>query len=49
MADMMPSSVLVTNEGEGHTAYSADASSCIVDAVDDYLVDGTVPADGTRC
>ncbi|WP_326847435.1 alpha/beta hydrolase [Streptomyces kaniharaensis] len=39
--------VLLTREGEGHTAYGA--SSCIRSSVDAFLVDGTVPAAGTRC
>ncbi|MFI9326496.1 alpha/beta hydrolase [Kitasatospora sp. NPDC052868] len=39
--------VLLTREGEGHTAYGH--SSCIRAAVDGFLVDGTVPAAGTRC
>ncbi|MGW2250091.1 alpha/beta hydrolase [Kitasatospora sp. NPDC001660] len=39
--------VLLTREGEGHTGYGA--SSCIRTAVDAFLVDGTVPAAGTRC
>ena len=40
--------VLLTREGEGHTAYSS-GNQCIRDAVDAYLVDGTVPDDGTVC
>ncbi|MEU9077986.1 alpha/beta hydrolase [Kitasatospora sp. NPDC048538] len=39
--------VLLTRDGEGHTAYGA--SSCIRGAVDTFLVDGTVPAAGTHC
>ncbi|KJS60140.1 alpha/beta hydrolase [Streptomyces rubellomurinus] len=39
--------VLLTREGEGHTAYGA--STCIRASVDAFLVDGTVPAAGTRC
>ncbi|MFC5883828.1 alpha/beta hydrolase [Kitasatospora sp. CM 4170] len=39
--------VLLTREGEGHTGYGW--SACIRTAVDTYLVDGTVPAAGTRC
>ena len=40
--------VLLTREGDGHTAYSS-GNQCIVDAVDAYLVDGTVPEDGLTC
>ncbi|MFF2043193.1 alpha/beta hydrolase [Kitasatospora sp. NPDC058170] len=39
--------VLLTREGEGHTGYGH--SACIRTAVHAYLVDGTVPAAGTRC
>ena len=49
LAQQLSSGVLVTSEGWDHTAYSKDASQCIVDAVEGYLVSGTVPADGVRC
>ncbi|MFC5661863.1 alpha/beta hydrolase [Kitasatospora misakiensis] len=39
--------VLLTREGEGHTGYGH--SACVRTAVAAYLVDGTVPAAGTRC
>ncbi|MFB6889002.1 alpha/beta hydrolase [Kitasatospora sp. NPDC056327] len=39
--------VLLTREGEGHTAYAR--SGCVRAAVRAYFVDGTVPAAGTRC
>jgi pimeloyl-ACP methyl ester carboxylesterase len=48
LASTLSSGTLLTYEGEGHTAYGR-SNSCILDAVDAYLVDGTVPADGTRC
>jgi pimeloyl-ACP methyl ester carboxylesterase len=48
LADTLSSGTLLTYEGEGHTAYGR-SNSCILDAVDAYLVDGTVPAEGTRC
>lgn len=47
-ATLGDSATLLTYEGEGHTAYGR-SNSCILDAVDAYLVDGTVPAAGTRC
>lgn len=40
--------VLLTWEGEGHTAYGR-AGDCINGTVDEYLLAGTVPADGTTC
>ncbi|MFJ9947336.1 alpha/beta hydrolase [Kitasatospora sp. NPDC091207] len=39
--------VLLTREGEGHTAYSR--SACIRASVDTFLTDGIPPAAGTRC
>ena len=39
--------MLLVREGEGHTAYGQD--ECVDDAIDSYLIDLTVPADGTRC
>jgi pimeloyl-ACP methyl ester carboxylesterase len=39
---------LLVYEGEGHTAYGG-RSDCIDDAVDEYLLTLTAPADGTRC
>lgn len=49
LAKQLSSGVLVTSEGWDHTAYSKDASQCVVDAVEGYLVSGTVPADGLHC
>ncbi|MEN0130726.1 MAG: alpha/beta hydrolase [Brevundimonas sp.] len=48
LAKTLSSGVLLTFEGEGHTAYRAE-NACIAKVVDAYLVDGTVPDDGTRC
>ncbi|WP_347568611.1 alpha/beta hydrolase [Isoptericola sp. AK164] len=48
MADALDSGVLVTYEGEGHTAYGR-SNDCIADAVENYLVEGTVPEDGLTC
>ncbi len=39
--------VLLTFEGEGHGAYGQTA--CVTDAVDAYLINGTVPKKGTVC
>ena len=47
MASQLRSGVLVTLEGEGHTAYGQ--SECIRSNVNAYLVEGRVPANGTRC
>jgi hypothetical protein len=48
LSKLLSSGVLLTYKGEGHTAYGV-ANSCLNGAVDAYLLDGTVPADGTRC
>ncbi|WP_265520369.1 alpha/beta hydrolase [Oerskovia flava] len=48
LAETLDSGVLVTWEGEGHTAYGR-ANDCLEDAVDAFLVDGTVPEDGLTC
>ncbi|MBO1416175.1 alpha/beta hydrolase [Streptomyces sp. FH025] len=47
LAGELGNAVLLTREGEGHVAY--DRSACIRTAVNSYLVDGAVPAAGTRC
>ena len=39
---------LLTWEGEGHTAYGR-GGACVDDVVEAYLLDGKVPAEGTRC
>jgi pimeloyl-ACP methyl ester carboxylesterase len=39
---------LLTMVGDGHTAYGGN-SACIDQAVDDYLLGGTLPAAGTSC
>ncbi|AEI10837.1 TAP domain protein [Cellulomonas gilvus ATCC 13127] len=48
LAKILDSGVLLTYEGEGHTAYGR-SNDCIGDAVDGYLLDGEVPGDGTTC
>ncbi|MHA7180100.1 alpha/beta hydrolase [Arthrobacter sp. MDB2-24] len=48
LAEQLESGVHVTWEGEGHTAYGR-SNDCILDIVDSYFTDGTVPEDGARC
>lgn len=48
LADMLDSGVLLTYDGDGHTAYNK-GSSCIDEAVEAYLLEGTVPEEGTEC
>ncbi len=47
LAEMLGVGRLLTWEGEGHTAYPQ--TSCVTRAVDAYLIDLTVPPEGTRC
>lgn len=47
LAEMLEVGVVLTNEGEGHTAYPG--SRCVDDTVNAYLIDLTVPDDGTTC
>jgi hypothetical protein len=44
---MLGTGVVVTWEGEGHTAYPQTA--CITNAVNDYLINLTVPPKGLTC
>ena len=48
LTDQLKTAVLVTRQGDGHTAYTS-GNTCIKRLVDDYLVKGTVPKDGTTC
>ena len=48
LAEQLSSGVLLTWQGEGHTAYGR-SNDCVRGAVDAFLLEGTVPAEGTRC
>ncbi|WP_129336664.1 alpha/beta hydrolase [Cellulomonas endophytica] len=48
LAETLSSGVLLTYEGEGHTAYNR-SRPCVAGVVDAYLLEGEVPAEGTRC
>ena len=48
LADQLASGVLLSRDGDGHTAYNSD-NECIDSTIEDYLIDGTVPADGKSC
>ncbi|MER6302280.1 alpha/beta hydrolase [Kitasatospora sp. NPDC001539] len=47
LAAGLPHGVLLTRDGDGHTAY--DKSGCVRDAVTAFLVDGRMPDAGARC
>jgi pimeloyl-ACP methyl ester carboxylesterase len=48
LADQLESGVLISRDGDGHTGYNA-GNDCVNEAVESYLVDGTVPDDGLEC
>ncbi len=48
LADQLESGVLVSYEGEGHTAYNK-SNACVNGAVESYLIDGTVPTADPMC
>ncbi len=48
LAGQLDSGVLVERDGDGHTAYNS-GNECIDSLVEDYLLDGAVPDDGTTC
>ncbi|HEY8912199.1 alpha/beta hydrolase [Lacisediminihabitans sp.] len=48
LASELDNGHLVTYKGEGHTAYNK-SNACVNNAVDDFLVSGTVPAKDPLC
>lgn len=48
LADQLESGVLVSRDGDGHTGFNS-GNACVDEAVESYLVDGTVPEDGLSC
>lgn len=48
LAKQLDSGVLLTLNGDGHTAYNK-GNTCIDDAVDRYLLTGKTPKSGTSC
>lgn len=48
LAEQLESGVLVSYEGEGHTAYNK-SNPCVNDTVESYLIDGTVPSGDPKC
>ncbi|TIC79479.1 alpha/beta hydrolase [Nocardioides sp. GY 10127] len=48
LASQLDSGVLLTRDGDGHTAYNS-GNSCIDSAIEGYLIDDVVPDDGTTC
>jgi pimeloyl-ACP methyl ester carboxylesterase len=48
LASELDSGVLLSRDGDGHTAYGM-GNSCIDNTIDSYLVDDTVPPNGKMC
>ncbi|VXB48565.1 alpha/beta hydrolase [Aeromicrobium sp. 9AM] len=48
LASQLSSGVLITREGDGHTAYTS-GNGCITKAVDSFFTEGTVPKAGLVC
>ena len=48
LADQLESGVLVSRDGDGHTGYNS-GNECVDEALEAYLVEGTVPEDGLEC
>lgn len=48
LAEQLEAGIMLSYDGDGHTAYGT-GNSCVHDAVDDFLLEGQVPPDGTEC
>ncbi|WP_144794427.1 alpha/beta hydrolase [Kocuria palustris] len=48
LTEQLGSARLLTREGMGHVSYSS-GNGCIVEAVDGFLVDGSLPEEGAVC
>ena len=48
LASQLDPGVLVTRDGDGHTAYNS-GNECIDEALESYLIEGRVPRDGLSC
>ena len=48
LRDQLDNAVLVSYDGDGHTAYGR-SNTCVDSAIDAYYVQGRVPQDGLRC
>lgn len=48
LAEQLSSGVLLTYDGDGHTAYGR-GSDCVDTAINTYLLEGTPPKNGKKC
>lgn len=46
--DQLADAVLITYDGDGHTAYTR-SNACVDKPIDEFFLTGTVPKDGLRC
>lgn len=44
-----PAAVTMTDPGGGHSVYGSPDAACVNERIDGFLLDGTLPKDGTRC
>lgn len=49
LTEELGNAVLLTLDGQGHAASYTGRSSCVDDAVTEYLLDGVLPGEGTVC
>ncbi|MGF1663258.1 MAG: alpha/beta hydrolase [Kineosporiaceae bacterium] len=49
LSEALPGSVLLTFDGDGHTAYLQTGAGCVDEIVDEFLLDGSMPPPGTTC
>ena len=47
-SEQLSSNVLLTFDGDGHTAYMR-GSKCVDKYVEDYLIDGVIPSENVNC
>lgn len=48
LRDQLSNAVLISFDGDGHTAYTR-SNSCVDTPINDYYTKGTVPKDGLKC
>ena len=48
LASQLESGHLISRDGDGHTGYNS-GNECVDEALEAYLVEGTVPEDGLEC
>src|SRR5690606_14263723 len=48
LASQLQSGVLVSFDGDGHTAYMR-SNECVNSAIDDFFIEAVVPEDGLQC